>query len=156
MQYFCTYIVAKIRILINMAYHVGMDYTPFRFFCAEKSVIMLRHSSLVAKTPAWFTCSLVNALTTAHSRYHLFCEKCLRHKWFKTDYAPFRFFYAEKSVITLRHSSLVAKTPAWFTCSLVNALTTAHSRYHLFARSACGTNGSKRTLIRSDFCLQKI
>ena len=91
MQYFCTYIVAKIRILINMAYHVGMDY------------------------------------------------------------APFRFFYAEKSVITLCHSSLVAKTPAWFTCSLVNALTTAHSRYHLFARSACGTNGSKRTTLHSDF-----
>ena len=67
------------------------------------------------------------------------------------DYAPFRFFYAEKSVITLRHSSLVAKTPARFTCSLVNALTTAHSRYHLFARSACGTNGSKRTLLHSDF-----
>ncbi len=52
MQYFCTYIVAKIRILINMAYHVGMDYAPFRFFYAEKSVITLRHSSLVAKTPA--------------------------------------------------------------------------------------------------------
>ena len=50
MQYFCTYIVAKIRILINMAYHVGMDYAPFRFFYAEKSVITLRHSSLVAKT----------------------------------------------------------------------------------------------------------
>ena len=43
------------------------------------------------------------------------------------DYAPFRFFYAEKSVITLRHSSLVAKTSTRFTCSLVNALTTAHS-----------------------------
>ncbi len=75
MQYFCTYIVAKIRILINMAYHIGMDYAPFRFFYVEKSVITLRHSSLVAKTPARFTCSLVNALTTAHSRYHLFCEK---------------------------------------------------------------------------------
>ena len=93
MQYFCTYIVAKIRILINMAYHTGMDYAPFRFFYAEKSVITLRYSSLVAKTPARFTCSLVNALTTAHSRCHLFARKCLWHKWFKTDYAPFRFFY---------------------------------------------------------------
>jgi len=111
-----------------------MDYAPFRFFYAEKSVITLRHSSLVAKTPARFTCSLVNALTTAHSCCHLFARKCLWHKWFKADYAPFRFFYAEKSVITLRHSSLVAKTPARFTCSLVNALTMAHSRYHLFVR----------------------
>ena len=93
MQYFCTYIVAKIRILINMAYHVGMDYAPFRFFYAEKSVITLRHSSLVAKTPARFTCSHVNALTMAHRRCHLFARKCLWHKWFKADYAPFRFFY---------------------------------------------------------------
>lgn len=92
MQYFCTYIVAKIRILINMAYHVGMDYAPFRFFYAEKSVITLRHSSLVAKTPARFTCSHVNALTMAHRRCHLFARKCLWHKWFKADYAPFRFF----------------------------------------------------------------
>lgn len=91
MQYFCTYIVAKIRILINMVYHVGMDF------------------------------------------------------------APFRFFYAEKSVITLRHSSLVTKMPARFTCSLVNALPTAHSRYHIFARSACGTNSSQRTMLHSDF-----
>ena len=69
-----------------------MDYAPFRFFYAEKSVITLRHSSLVAKTPARFTCSLVNALTTAHSCCHLFARKCLWHKWFKADYAPFRFF----------------------------------------------------------------
>ena len=61
-------------------------------FKAEKSVITLRHSSLVAKTPARFTCSHVNALTMAHRRCHLFARKCLWHKWFKADYAPFRFF----------------------------------------------------------------
>ena len=37
MQYFCTYIVAKIRILINMSYHVGMDYAPPIFLCRKIS-----------------------------------------------------------------------------------------------------------------------
>ena len=41
---------------------------------------------------------------------------------------------------TRRHSSSFAKRHARLACSLVNALTTAHSRYHLFARCAFGAN----------------
>ena len=51
----------------------------------------------------------------------------------------------------LRHSSLFAKRHARLTCSLVNALTTAHSRYHLFA----SPRGFVRTALHSDFSLQK-
>ena len=51
----------------------------------------------------------------------------------------------------LRHSSLFAKRHARLTCSLVNALTTAHSRYHLFA----SPRGFVWTALHSDFSLQK-
>ena len=54
-----------------MAHHVGMDFAPFRFFFAEKSVITLRHSSFIAKRHVRFACSFASALTTALGHYHL-------------------------------------------------------------------------------------
>ena len=47
-------------------------------------------------------------------------------------------FLCRKISHMLRHSSSFAKRHARLACSLVNALTTAHSRYHLFARCAFG------------------
>ena len=49
-------------------------------------------------------------------------------------------FLCRKISHTRRRSSSFAKRHAQLACSLVNALTTAHSRCNLFARCACGAN----------------
>ena len=93
MQYFLYIYSCKNSDINKYGVPRRMDYAPFRFFLCRKISHNTALFLLGRKTPARFTCSLVNALTTAHSRCHLFARKCLWHKWFKTDYAPFRFFY---------------------------------------------------------------
>ena len=119
-----------------MAHHVGMDFAPFRFFFAEKSVITLRHSSFIVKRHVRFACSFASALTTALGHYHLFARVRLTAQGFllkQVSLVPI-FYFIKKSVITLRHSSFIAKRHVRFACSFTSALTTALSRYHLFAR----------------------
>ena len=61
---------------------------------------MLRHSSLFAKRHARLACSLVNALTTAYCRYHLFAIQApSAHKYPKGSYRPHpsKPFYANAS-----------------------------------------------------------
>ena len=72
------------------------------------------------------------------------------------------FLCNKKISHTLRRSSSFAKRHARLACSLASALTTAHSRYHLFAIAPAarifqqfGFAVSERSLLRSDFSLQK-
>ena len=57
-----------------MAHHVGMDFAPFRFFFAEKSVIMLRHSSFIAKGHIRVGYSVASALITPLAHYQPFAS----------------------------------------------------------------------------------
>ena len=60
--------------------HVGMDFAPFRFFFAEKSVIMLRHSSFIAKGHIRVGYSVASALITPLAHYQLL-RVCLRQEY---------------------------------------------------------------------------
>ena len=55
------------------------------------------------------------------------------------DFAPFRFFFTEKSVIRTVIPPLSQKGTLGSPVRL-QALTTVHCRYHLFASCACGAN----------------
>ena len=75
-------------------------------------------------------------------------EKCTRQR---VVFILFTFATSERALLRSDFSMqknqshtpsflLFRKRHARLACSLVNALTTAHSRYHLFARCACGAN----------------
>ena len=116
-----------------------------------------RCSSFFVKRHAQLSCSVVNALTTAHNRYHLFTIlrafgtlKPLILLHFRISpvrtCAPRRnglcsvpIFLCRKISHALRHSSSFVKSHAQFACSFVNALATAHNRYRLFTilRTPC-------------------
>ena len=63
------------------------------------------------------------------------------------DFAPFRFFFAEKSVITLRHSSFIAKGHARLACSLASVLTDGSLPLPPFGDYACGARGNVLTFL---------
>ena len=52
--------------------HVGAKFAVLRFSLAEKTSLCYPASPSSQKMHARFACSLVNVLTTAQSRYHLF------------------------------------------------------------------------------------
>ena len=94
----------------GLEHHVGTDFAPFRFFFTEKTVTRAVVPPLSQNRHARLACSLVNALTTAHSRYHLFRDAPAARisQWFgiakkrQDSFESFRFLL----VFSLRFSFL--------------------------------------------------
>ena len=79
-----------------------------------------------------------------------------------TDFAPFRFFYAENSVTRAVVPPFPQKVTFASPSRLQAPSLTPLAHYQPFASSACGVNisrfgiaTSERTLLRSDFSMQK-
>ncbi len=125
-----------------MAHHVGMDFAPFRFFFAEKSVITLRHSSFIAKRHVQFACSFASALTTALGHYHLSARMRLTAQGFllkQVSLVPIFLFqkisHNASSFLLYRKK---ARSVRLFVCKRTQ---TALGRYHLFARMRLTAQG---------------
>ena len=146
-------------------HHVGASYILLApiFVCKNQSVAICRCSSLFAKGHIRVGYSVASALINAFGSLPTFCEcacgtniSMVRHVG--TDFAPFRFFFAEKSVTRAVVPPLSQKGTLGSPVRLQARSLAAHSRYHLFAIAPAarifqqfGIAVSERTLLRSDF-----
>ena len=114
----------------------GAKETLLRFFV--KKLHCNPCSFAITKSHARFNCSVVNAFTTFHCRYQLFARVLamlveLYFTWiFIAKETLLRFFV--KKLHCNPCSFAITKSHARFNCSVVNAFTTFHCRYQLFAR----------------------
>ena len=125
-----------------------MDFAPFRFFFAEKSVICFVIPPYSQKGTLGSPV-LLQALSRQFAVATTFLRECFRHKYLYSS--AFTLLCHSSSIPqnlldfarvpcgTIIFESFVlphffAKRHARLTCSLASALTTVRCRYHLFAR----------------------
>ena len=99
----------QVRPLSSAPCRNGLCSVPI-FLCRKISHTRRRSSSF-AKRHARLACSLVNALTTAHSRYHLFASTRLRREYLNGSVLPKR---AHRGVLSDCQKSRQGKTLSAF------------------------------------------
>ena len=153
----------RVRFPLSAPRRNGLCSVPI-FLCRKISHTRRRSSSF-AKRHARLACSLASALSGGSQSLSPFCDcacganiSTVWHCCVGTDFAPFRFFFAEKSVTRAVIPPLSQKGTLGSSVRLQARSLAAHSCYHLFAIAPAarifqqfGIAVSEWTLLRSDF-----